>query len=215
MGMSTSEGGGPALDPFRPLPFGGRRDAMNAALARNWWAVALRGLFGIVFGLVALVVPAAAMLSLALVFTAYLLADGIFATVAAVRAAKHHDRWGLLLGEGVLDLAMGVLAALFPAGAVLGFVLVTAAWALLTGSMMLGAAFQLHASNGRLWLALGSIVSLIWGVLLLLAPAAGALVLTWWLGIYAIAFGVALLVLAFRLRRYHESGVTGAAPQGV
>jgi uncharacterized membrane protein HdeD (DUF308 family) len=95
---------------------------------------------------------------------------------------------------------MGIIAAVIPAAAVLSFVLITAVWALLSGGAMLAAAFSLHPAHGRWWLALGGIVSLIWGVLLVLAPVMGAIVLTWWLGAYAIVFGVMLLVLAFRLR---------------
>ena len=181
-------------------------DAMSAALARNWWAVALRGVAGILLGLVALFAPAATMLTLALVFAFYLLADGVLAIVAAVRAAQHHERWGLLLAEGVLNLLMGVIVWWFPAGAVFGFVLATAAWALLTGGLMLASSVRLHGSHGRLWLALGGVVSLIWGVMLIAAPLIGALVLTWWLGAYAFAFGVVQLILAFRLHR-HRGGV--------
>ncbi|MCK8787861.1 DUF308 domain-containing protein [Roseomonas sp. NAR14] len=187
---------------------------MSALLAQNWWAVALRGVCGIVFGLIALVLPGAAMLSLALFFAAYLLVDGSFGIVAAVRAARTGERWGLLLAEALLNLAMGLIAFFFPAGAVLAFVLVTAAWALITGGLMLGAAFRLARSHGRIWLALGGIVSIIWGVLLVLAPIAGALVLTWWLGGYAIAFGVVLLVLAFRLRRQCGRDAGTTASQG-
>jgi uncharacterized membrane protein HdeD (DUF308 family) len=184
-------------------------DAMSAVLARNWWAVALRGVAGILFGIIALLAPVAAMLSLALLFAAYLLVDGVFAMVAAVRAAQHHERWGLLLAEGVLDLVMGVVVFMFPGGAVLGFVLATAVWALLTGGLMLVASFRLHETHGRLWLALGGVVSLIWGALLVISPLIGAFVLTWWLGAYAIVFGIVLLVLGFRLRAHH--GGTGAA----
>lgn len=201
MNIPAPSGGG--LDPARS------GDAGSAVLARNWWAVALRGVFGILFGVVALAVPAAVMLSLALLFAVYLLVDGVFALVAAMRAAHSHERWGLLLAEGILNLGMGLLAAMFPAGAVLAFVLVTAAWALVTGGLMLGAAFRLHASHGRLWLLLGGIVSLLWGVALAVAPLAGALVLTWWLGVYAIAFGIMLLALALRLRGHRGSA---AAP---
>ena len=206
MGMSTSSGrdafAGASPPPGRG-PLGNH--TMSAALARNWWAVALRGVFGIVFGLVALSVPAAVMLTLALFFAGYLLADGVFAIVAAVRGALALARGGFLLAEGVRDIAMGLRAATFPGGAVLAFVLVTAAWALLTGGLMLGAAFRLHATHGRVWLALGGVVSLIWGVMLLLAPLAGALVLTWWLGAYAIVFGVVLLVLGLRLRPHRAA----------
>jgi uncharacterized membrane protein HdeD (DUF308 family) len=186
-------------------------DDMSAVLARNWWAIALRGVAGILFGLIAFAVPAAVMLSLAWLFAGYLLVDGVFAIVAAVRAAQTHERWGLLLAEGVIDLAMGILVLLFPTGAVLGFVIATAAWALLTGGLMLGAAFRLHASHGRWWLGLAGVVSLLWGVVLILTPFAGALVLTWWLGGYAIVFGVSLLVLAFRLRGHRGHGTSSAA----
>jgi uncharacterized membrane protein HdeD (DUF308 family) len=186
-------------------------DAMSAALARNWWAIALRGVIAIIFGLMAFAVPGAVILSLAFLFGIYLLLDGAFAIVAAVRAATHHERWGLLLAEGIADIIMGLIALVFPGGAVLAFVLITAVWALLSGGLMLSAAFRLHATHGRLWLALGGIVSLIWGVMLVIAPLVGALVLTWWLGAYAIVFGVMLLVLAFRLRAHGTS--TGAMPR--
>lgn len=108
---------------------------------------------------------------------------------------------------------MGVAMALVPGGAVLAFVIIMAVWALLTGGLMLGAALRLHISHGRWWLLLGGLVSLLWGVLLVVAPFAGALVLTWWLGAYTSAFGVVLLVLAFRLRR--ERHGTGGGSAGV
>jgi uncharacterized membrane protein HdeD (DUF308 family) len=181
------------------------RNDMNALLAQNWWAIGLRGIAAIVFGVIALLLPGAVMLSLALLFAAYLLVDGVFAIVAAVRAARSHERWGLLLAEGVLDIGMGAVAAVFPAAAVLGFVLVTAAWALLTGGLMFAAAFRLHVSHGRWWLALGGIASLIWGVLLVIAPMIGAVVLTWWLGAYAVVFGVLLLALAWQLHSRHST----------
>ncbi len=185
--------------------------AVSALLAKNWWAVALRGVAGILFGLIALFVPVAAMLSLALVFAAYPLVDGAFAIVSAIAKARRHERWGLLLAEGILDIVMGVIAAAFPAGAVLAFVLITAAWALLTGGLMLGAAFRLHATHGRWWLGLGGVVSILWGILLVISPVIGALVLTWWLGAYALVFGAVLLVLAFKLRSQRLQPPAGAA----
>ena len=175
-------------------------DAMSAVLAQNWWLIALRGVFAILFGIVAFAAPGAVMLTLALFFAAYLLVDGVVGIAAAVRAARAHERWGLLLAEGALNIVMGLIAAVFPVSAVLAFVFVTAAWALITGGLMLAAAFKLTQAHGRLWLALGGIVSVIWGVLLVFAPLVGAVVLTWWLGAYALVFGIALLVLAFQLR---------------
>jgi uncharacterized membrane protein HdeD (DUF308 family) len=176
-------------------------DAMSALLADNWWAIASRGALAIVFGLIALFLPGATMLSLVLVFAAYALLDGILGIIAAVRAARAHARWGLLVLEGVVNIGTAAIAVLWPGITVLAFVLLVATWALLSGGLMLGAAFRLKIDHGRWWLALGGIASVIYGVLLVAAPAIGALVLTWWLGAYALIFGVSLVVLALQLRQ--------------
>jgi uncharacterized membrane protein HdeD (DUF308 family) len=178
--------------------------SLGAILARNWWAIAIRGALGILFGLVALLLPGATMLSLVLLFAAYMLVDGVFAIVAAVRAARHSERWGLLTLEGVVNIATGVIAYLWPGLTLLAFVLLVAAWAIISGALMLGAAFRLDSEHGRWWLALGGIASLIYGILLVAAPMIGAIVLTWWIGAYALVFGVSLLVLAFRLRNWQS-----------
>ena len=76
---------------------------------------------------------------------------------------------------------------------------IIAIWAIISGALMLGAAFTLNLEHGRWWLALGGIASLIFGIVLVLAPLVGAVVLTWWIGAYALVFGVLLLILAFKL----------------
>jgi uncharacterized membrane protein HdeD (DUF308 family) len=176
-------------------------EAKSALLAQNWWALALRGLAAVLFGLIAFIVPTKVMLSLALIFAGYLFIDGVFGIIAAVRAAGRRERWGLLVAEGILNMVMGVVAALFPSGAVLAFVLVTAVWALLTGGLMLASAILLKRPHGRGWLAVGGLISMLWGVLLAVAPLASAVALTWWLGAYAITFGAVLVVLSLKLRR--------------
>jgi uncharacterized membrane protein HdeD (DUF308 family) len=177
-----------------------RAEAMSAILAQNWWAIAVRGVCAIIFGLIALFVPGATILTLVLFFSAYMLVDGIFGIVAAVRAAARHERWGLLVLEGVVDIAVGVIALIWPGLTALTFVLLIAAWAIVTGVLEIVAAVRLHPEYGRWWLMLGGGASMIFGVLLVIAPLAGLVVLTWWIGAYAIVFGIMLLVLAFRLR---------------
>ena len=181
-------------------PYGSKMDAMSALLARNWWAVALRGVFTILFGLAALVLPLTTIASLVLLFAVYMLVDGVFTIVAGVRAAARHERWGLLILEGIVDLVAGAAALLLPGLTVLVVVTLLGIWSVVTGALMLGAAFRLHGGHGRWLLALSGVVSLVWGIMLWLSPIAGALVLTWWLGGYALVFGVLMLVLAFRLR---------------
>ena len=180
--------------------------AMSAILAQNWWAVAIRGVCGIIFGLIALFLPGATILTLVLFFSAYMLVDGIFGVVAAVRAASHHQRWGLLVLEGVLNIAVGVIAFIWPGLTAVTFVLLIAARAIVTGVLEIVAALRLHPEYGRWWLILSGAASVIFGVLLVVAPLAGVIVVTWWIGAFALIFGIMLLVLAFRLRARKDSG---------
>jgi uncharacterized membrane protein HdeD (DUF308 family) len=192
-----------------PVDRPGRDAAMSVLLARNWWAIALRGGFAILFGLIALFVPGATILSLVLFFSAYMLVDGVLGIVAAVRAAGRNQRWGLLVLEGILNIATGVIAFLWPGLTAVVFVLMLAAWSLLTGVLMVVAAFRLNPAFGRGWLIFSGVVSVLFGIALVIAPAVGLVVLTWWLGAYAVAFGITLLVLAFKLRGRKDSEVPG------
>ncbi|MGU3385294.1 HdeD family acid-resistance protein [Methylobacterium sp. D53M] len=204
-------GSGPATTPSGiPLVGAARLDAMSAALARNWWLVALRGVIAVLFGAVAFIAPGAFVLSLVLFFAAYMLVDGVVAVVGAVRAAQRHERWGFMLVEGLVDIVVGVAAVLVPAAAVWAFVLLLAAWALVTGGLMIAAAFRLHLHYGRWWLGLGGVVSILFGLALLINPGMSALVLTWWIGSYTFAFGILLLILAFKLRAQHGAVGPGA-----
>ena len=173
---------------------------MNAILAANWWTIVLRGVIAILFGAIALTAPGTVLLSLAFVIGIYLVLDGVIGLVGTVRAVTAHGHWGTLLAEAILNILMGLIALFIPAAAILGFVLMMAAWALISGALMLAAALRLHINHGRWWLGLGGIVSIIWGGLLVVAPLVGAVVLTWWLGAYAIVFGLSLLVAGWHLR---------------
>jgi uncharacterized membrane protein HdeD (DUF308 family) len=191
-------------------PVANRAEAMSALLAQNWGAVALRGAVAIAFGLLTFILPGVTIATLVLLFAAYMLVDGVAGIVAAVRAAQRHERWGLLIAEGLADLATGIIAFMWPAMTVVVFIYLIAAWAVISGGLMLAAAFRLDLSHGRWMLALAGLISVIWGVLLIIAPIAGAVVLALWMGAYAIMFGAMLLALAFKLRqrRSERGGVT-------
>jgi uncharacterized membrane protein HdeD (DUF308 family) len=182
-------------------------DALSEALAESWWAVGLRGILGIIFGLICLLTPGIAVGAFVLLFAAYMLVDGAFAIASGVRAARNGERWGLLVLEGLVDIAAGVVAFLWPAITLIALVWITAIWAIVSGALMLGAAFTLNLEHGRWWLALGGIASIIFGLLLVIEPFVGAVVLTLWIGAYALVFGVLLLVLAFRLHSKREEQI--------
>lgn len=169
----------------------------------SWPFVMLRAIAAIVFGIAALVLPGATLGALVLLFAVYMVVDGVVTLVAGARAARGHGRWGWFAVEGCLDIAAGVVAFAWPGLTVFAFVILAAVWALLSGSAMLAGAFRFRREHGRGWLAAGGAVSIVWGVLLFVWPIAGAVVMTLWLGAYALVFGVALLFLAVRLRREH------------
>ncbi len=188
-----------------------RQDALSEVLADSWWAVGLRGIIAVAFALICLIVPGGAILALVLFFSAYMLVDGVFALASGIKAARNGERWGLLILEGIVDLAAGAIAFLWPQITALAFVILIGVWAIISGALMLGAALTLKLNHGRWWLALGAIASIVFGILLLVSPIVGAVVLTWWIGAYAIVFGVMLLVLAFQLHGKKEERETGAS----
>jgi uncharacterized membrane protein HdeD (DUF308 family) len=176
----------------------------SAVLARGpfsgiWWLLVLRGICGILFGVVAVLEPGVAILSLVAVFAVYLLVDGIFGLISAVMAGQRGERWGLLVAESLFNVAVGVLMLLFPDLSILAFMLLIAAWAIITGALMIGAAMN-HRRPGKWPLVIGGLVSVVFGIVLAVGPLIGAVILTWWLGIYALIFGAALAAFGLRLR---------------
>jgi uncharacterized membrane protein HdeD (DUF308 family) len=170
-------------------------------LARNWWVVALRGVFAIIFGVLALIWPGLTLFVLIVMFGAYALVDGIFAVIAGIASYGRNERWWAVLLEGIAGIVLGLLTFFYPGVTALVLVYFIAAWALITGVFEIAAAIRLRKEiEGEWMMVLSGIASIIFGVFLVVAPGAGALGLTWVIGAYAILFGVLLLILAFRLR---------------
>jgi uncharacterized membrane protein HdeD (DUF308 family) len=181
--------------------------SLSRTLAHNWWVIAARGVLGLVIGLIAFLFPGPTLLSLVGLFALYLVIDGGFAIAAAVRAGTAGKRWGFLTFEGIVGIAAGIIAAAMPGLTVLVFVGLLAAWAIVSGFLELRAAYQLAEDHGRWWLAIGGVVSLIFGVVLIAAPVFGALVVSWWVGAYATLFGASMLALAYKLRAREHGGL--------
>ena len=188
-------------------------DSLGEALARNWWLIALRGVLGVIFGVIALVMPVATILALVLLFSAYMVVDGAIAIYAAIRAARKREGWGLLLFQGIASLAAAAIAFMWPGLTVVAFVLLIAAWSIVSGCLMLAAAMR--TEQARWWLVLGGAAALLYGFLMIVAPLSGAVVLTWWLGAFALVFGAALIILSLKLRSRYSGRPAVAAPRPV
>ncbi len=180
-------------------------------LIRYWWVLVLRGIFALIFGLIALVWPGLTLAALVILFGAYSFADGIFALIAAI---QHKDRVAPLILEGIAGLAAAVVTFLWPAITALALLYVIAAWAIVTGVMELVAAFKLHrALANEFLLGLSGVASIVFGVLLIFRPDAGALAVTWLIGAYALVFGALLLALGLRMYKFRRSDNTSTSRQ--
>ncbi|AHJ30112.1 HdeD family acid-resistance protein [Nodularia spumigena CS-584] len=181
------------LDPMR----------MGTRLARNWWTVALRGAIAIIFGLAALFWPDITLTALIFIFAAFVLVSGVLLAIAAFRDGLTHTHGWLMLLEGAIGIAVGIMAFIWPGITALVLLYLIAAWAIVTGVLEIIAAIQVRKEIQNEWLlAIAGIASVLFGVLLLVWPLAGALAILWIIGAYAIIFGILLLILAFRLRSW-------------
>lgn len=168
-------------------------------LPRHWWLVALRGLAAILFGILAFVWPGITLSVLIVFFGAYAIVDGVLALYTAIRS-RGQDVWAPLL-EGVLGISSGLVAFFWPGITALALVFVIAAWAIFTGALKVYAAIRLRKVIDNEWaLVFSGALSVVFGLLLLLQPGAGAVALVWLLGLYAVVFGIGMLAFAWRLR---------------
>ena len=184
---------------------------MLQVMARNWWTLALRGVLAIILGILIFLNPAIALVSLITLFGAYMLVDGVFAIIAAVRDRASNPRWWVAILEGVVGIVAGILTFVLPGVTSLVLLYIVAAWALITGVMQIIAAIELRKEiSGEFWLGLSGFLSALFGVLLIANPGDGLLTLLTLVAIYAIIGGVILIMLGLRLRGYSDTPSTTA-----
>jgi uncharacterized membrane protein HdeD (DUF308 family) len=186
-------------------------------IPRHWWVVALRGVAAIIFGILAFIWPGITIAVLVLFFGAYAIVDGALAVYSAFRSRGQHF-WATLL-EGVVGIAAGLVAFFWPGITALALLFVIAAWAILTGVLEIYGAIRLRSVIQDEWaLILSGVLSVIFGIVLVAQPGAGALAVVWLIGLYAVVFGIVELVLAWKLRGLAEhmpnvpSGASQARP---
>jgi uncharacterized membrane protein HdeD (DUF308 family) len=172
-------------------------------LARNWWALVLRGFFDVLFGIAAFVWPGITPAVLVLLYGAFALVDGSFAIAAVlVGRTRGMPSWALLV-EGLAGIAVGAITFFWPGITQLALLFLIAAWAVVTGVFEIVAAVRLRKEiRGEWLLALSGVLSVAVGVALVVNPGAGLLAISWMIGTYAIIFGVLFIVLGFRLRSW-------------
>jgi len=181
----------------------GSRWMMVIVLSRNWWTLALRGLFAVLFGIMAFAGPGITLGALVLLYGAYAFADGVLAIAAALVGRTVGVPWWALLIEGLAGIGVGIITLLWPGITALVLLYLIAFWAVVTGVFEIVAAIRLRKEiRGEWLLALSGVLSVLFGVALIVSPGAGALAVVWLIGAYAIVFGALMIALALRLRSW-------------
>jgi uncharacterized membrane protein HdeD (DUF308 family) len=175
-----------------------RTPSMLSALSKNWWALALRGLLAVLFGLAALLLPLDTLAAVGRLFGAYAILEGALVFSTGVRGTRYK---GILITEGAFGIVAGLVALAWPAVTALMLLYVVAAWAFLTGVLEILAAVLLRREIEGEWaLFLVGVLSAALGVAMAVLPGVGLPSLVWLVGLYALLAGVALVLLAFRVR---------------
>lgn len=183
-------------------------------LAKNWWLVLLRGIVSILFGIVAFAWPGLTLVTLVLFYGAFALVDGVIALASAFTGgAKPVPTWWLVL-VGLAGIAAGIVTFLWPGLTAIVLVVFIGAWALVHGIFEIIGAIKLRKEIDNEWmLILAGVISVLFGLMILFAPGAGALGLIWAIAAYSIVFGVLLIGLSFRLRKHNVTPApTAPAP---
>jgi uncharacterized membrane protein HdeD (DUF308 family) len=185
-------------------------------LLTDWRMVALRGVVALGFGVLTLAWPSLTLWALVVLWGAYALVDGAVVLGAAIanRVPIGRSR-GWLVFDGIVGVAAGIVTFAWPDVTALALLFVIAAWAIITGVVEVTTAIELRQMIHNEWLlGLAGVASVVFGILLVITPGAGALVITWLIGWYALLFAVMLLSLAWRLHGIQTAAHGGATSLG-
>lgn len=174
---------------------------LTTILARYWWTTLFRGIAWIAFGLIVLALPGVSLVALTLLVGAFLLVDGVTRIISGVGGHRTSEHWWVLLLTGAAGVVVGLLTFVDPAMTALALLLYLAVWAIATGLLEIVVAIQVrHEITGEGWLVLSGLLSIAFGILLVVRPGVGILSVLGLVAGYAIAFGALLVVLSFRMR---------------
>jgi len=183
-------------------PAGGLGTAMVHQLAKNWWLLLLRGIAAIVFGVLAFVWPGLTLLTLVLFYGAYALVDGVLAIVSAITGGTPAPRWWLVV-IGIFGIAAGILTFVWPGITALVLLFFIAGWAIAVGVFQIIGAIRLRKEIDNEWMLIaGGVLSVLFGIGILLVPGAGALALVWVIATFAIIEGILFVALSFKLKSH-------------
>jgi uncharacterized membrane protein HdeD (DUF308 family) len=167
-----------------------------------WIFVIIRGVLAIIFGLIALFAPIATAIALAILIAAYAIVNGVFDIIEAIR---HRGSSSMVPGIvlGAVSIVFGILVLVWPGMSLGILVILVGVWAVIIGIIQIVASVRHRAvpHSGWVWGVIGGVLSILFGVLVLIWPDAGLVSIIWIIGIWAIVWGITLIILGVQLRK--------------
>ncbi|HEX2177681.1 MAG TPA: HdeD family acid-resistance protein [Nocardioidaceae bacterium] len=191
-------------------------DSVQESLARlgaHWGLLLTLGAAMFVLGLLALAMPGATLLAVAVIVAVQFAVNGVFEIVQAFRSdeagAGSRTLYGIL---GALSILVALLVLRDPLRTLLMIGLLLGAWWVVTGIVEVVTAISRGAQADRWWRLAMGVVSLAAGVVVLVQPGISLLVLELVMAIWLMAYGVMAAVAAFALRSHARHHVAPASP---
>ena len=173
---------------------------------RDWRIMGIRGLVAVAFGILTLAAPRISLSALIVFFAVFVMVDGVFTVVTAIRSRKNHAYWGNALFKGVLAIVLAILVVAWPDVTAVVLLYFIAIWLMLLGLSETFGALRLRKEiEGETWLVVAGLVTFAIGLLLALRPSAGVAALGWLIGIGALVIGLTMVFHAWRIRRTMSS----------
>jgi uncharacterized membrane protein HdeD (DUF308 family) len=170
-----------------------------------WWVFLIGGIASVIFGILAFMNPAAALLVLSMFFAAYVLVDGAVNIWGSI-TNRDKDGWWMLLLLGIVGVVVGGYALLNPPLSMLAFIYVVAFFAMFIGISSLYVGWKVRKEISGEWLLyISGIVSVLFALLIIFSPGVGGLSVTYMIATWAILSGVLRIVFAFKARKMREN----------
>jgi uncharacterized membrane protein HdeD (DUF308 family) len=167
----------------------------------------MRGVVAVLFGILTIVTPEISLTALLIFFAAFVLLDGVFSVISAVRLRKNHSNWWYGLLRGLAGIVLAIFMVAWPGVTAVVLLYLIAAWLMLLGAVEMITAVRLRReTEGEIWILAAGLVTLAIGLAIALRPKAGVFALAWIIGLGVLVHGLILITHAWRVRRMqHQS----------
>ena len=176
---------------------------MKNLLHNAWKTLFLRGIFAVFFGILTFIWPGLTLITLIYLFAFYSFADGFATLSGAWQNRKSGANWGLLFLSGIIGLLVGIITLFYPGLTAIYLIIFIGIRAILDGMLTMIAAIRLRKEiNNEGMLALGGLISMLFGFWVILKPGQGALTFAWIVALFATVIGIILILLAFKAKEW-------------